>query len=129
MNLLPFIKPAVEKVLEFIPNPAEKARHKAEIEKAIVDAAMNGALAQIEVNKVEAQHDSMFVAGWRPAVGWVCATSLAYSYILSPILAIWFEIPTLELGPLMTLLTGMLGMGGLRTYEKLKGVAREFSPK
>lgn len=129
MNLLPFLKPAVDKVLEFIPNPAEKQRHKAEIEKLLVDAAMQGALAQLEVNKAEAQHKSIFVAGGRPFIMWVCGVGLLFNVLLSPILSIWFEMPDVDMDILYPVLMGMLGLGGLRTYEKLKGVAREVDPK
>lgn len=80
---------------------------------------------QLEVNKVEAASDSVFVAGWRPAVGWICAIALAYSTMLIPLLGIWFTVPTLDTNLLRTVLLGMLGMGGLRTIEKLNKVARE----
>ena len=80
---------------------------------------------QLEVNKVEAASDSVFVAGWRPAVGWICAIALAYSTMLIPFLDIWFTVPTLDTDLLRTVLLGMLGMGGLRTVEKLNKVARE----
>jgi hypothetical protein len=80
---------------------------------------------QLEVNKVEAAHKSLFVAGWRPAIGWICAIALLYSAILSPILNIWFTVPPVETSLLQTVLTGMLGLGAMRSYEKTKGVQRE----
>lgn len=80
--------------------------------------------AQIEVNKVEAASGSIFVAGWRPAIGWVGAAALAYSFIVSPFIGIWVkDVPTLQYEYLMTIITAMLGIGGMRTFEKVKGVS------
>lgn len=80
--------------------------------------------AQIDVNKTEAQHSSIFVAGWRPAIGWVGAAALAYSFILTPFIGIWVkELPAIQYEYLMTIVTAMLGVGGMRTFEKVKGVA------
>ena len=84
---------------------------------------------QTEINKIEASHPSLFVAGWRPAVGWCCVVALFYNYILSPLLiqvcSLFGKnigIPVLDVGDLMVLLLGMLGLSGLRTFEKTKGV-------
>lgn len=85
---------------------------------------------QNEINKVEAQHRSVFVSGWRPFIGWVCGVALAYNFIVRDLLT-WFMTnyyselgitmpPALQMEHLMTVLLGMLGLGGLRTYEKLK---------
>jgi hypothetical protein len=86
------------------------------------------AKAQIELNKQEAKHRNIFVAGWRPAVGWICASALAYNFILRDLLA-WLLLntnqamtlpPALAMDHLLTILLGMLGLGGLRTFEKNK---------
>jgi len=89
-------------------------------------------LAQLEVNKVEAAHTSMFVSGWRPFVGWVCGVSLLYHFLLSPFMVFVFTmagaeviLPEFEFSQLSSILMGMLGLGGLRTFEKMKGVNRE----
>jgi hypothetical protein len=78
---------------------------------------------QNEVNKMEAQHRSIFVAGWRPFIGWICGIALLYNFVLRDIIA-WYSPmsapPALQMEHLMTVLLGMLGLGGLRTYEKLK---------
>ena len=79
---------------------------------------------QGEINKVEAQHRNIFVAGWRPFIGWVCGFALAYNFVLRDLL-IWFlgqeqVPPALQMENLMTVLVGMLGLGGMRTFEKLK---------
>jgi len=90
-------------------------------------------LSQLEINKVEAANASVFVSGWRPAVGWVCATSLAYVGLLEPILrflaVVIFgytgEFPVISTDLTMQLLLGLLGLGGYRSFEKLKGVSRD----
>ncbi len=78
---------------------------------------------QSEINKVEAQHRTIFVAGWRPFIGWVCGFALAYNFVLRDML-IWYfgqegVPPALQMEHLMTVLVGMLGLGGMRTFEKL----------
>ena len=83
------------------------------------------AKGQLEVNKVEAAHKNMFVAGWRPAIGWICGFALMYSTILSPILGIWYTVPPVDSSLLTTVLMGMLGLGAMRTVEMTKGVQRE----
>ena len=80
---------------------------------------------QLEVNKVEAAHKSLFVSGWRPAIGWICGFALMYSTILAPILDIWFTVPAVDSSLLTSVLTGMLGLGAMRTVEKIKSVARD----
>jgi hypothetical protein len=88
--------------------------------------------AQLKVNEVEAANPSVFVSGWRPFVGWVCTAALAIQFIISPT-ASWIAallghavaFPSLDMGTLLTLLGGMLGLGGLRTVEKINGVARD----
>jgi hypothetical protein len=88
-------------------------------------------LEQVKVNAEEAKSGSIFVSGWRPAVGWVCASALAYNYVLMPFI-VWFAklfypdappMPILNIGELMTLLIGMLGLSGMRSFEKYNQVA------
>ena len=83
------------------------------------------AKGQLQVNRVEAAHKSLFVSGWRPAIGWICGLSLFYSTILSPILGIWFTVPPVDSSLLTTVLMGMLGLCAMRTVEKTKAVARD----
>ena len=90
------------------------------------------AKAQIEVNKAEAKHNSLFVSGWLPAVGWTCCIGLASNYLFIPLanfaLALansTIEIPVLDISTMMPVLMGMLGLGAMRSYEKGKGVSRE----
>tara|TARA_B110000483_G_C17833151_1_gene403605 strand:- start:115 stop:498 length:384 start_codon:yes stop_codon:yes gene_type:complete len=82
------------------------------------------AKGQLEVNKVEAAHKSLFVSGWRPAIGWICGLALLYSTILAPILGIWFIVPPVDSSLLTSVLMGMLGLGAMRSYEKKNNVAR-----
>jgi hypothetical protein len=88
-------------------------------------------LAQIEVNKVEAAHRSIFVAGWRPCCGWICAIALGYHFVLQPIILfllalnnLEYTLPEFDMGALLYVLGGMLGLGGLRSYEKSKGITK-----
>ena len=79
---------------------------------------------QTKINELEAQHRTVFVAGWRPFIGWVCGVALAYNFVVRD-LFIWAikpetVPPALQMEHLMTVLLGMLGLGGLRTYEKIK---------
>jgi len=122
------IKP-VSKILDkFVADKDLKAKLQHELDTEIHRAN----LAQIDVNKAEASHKSLFVAGWRPFVGWVCAGALAYHFILQPILVfaisvygISITLPEFDMGSLMTILMGMLGLGGLRTLEKVQKVSRD----
>ena len=83
------------------------------------------AKGQLEVNKVEAAHKSLFVSGWRPAIGWISGLALLYSTILAPILGIWFIVPPVDSSLLTSVLMGMLGLGAMRSYEKKNNVARD----
>jgi len=104
---------------------------KTEAERAQLAAAVAIVQGQLAVNQAEAANPSLLVAGWRPAIGWICGGALAYTYLLYPLLvwaaAIWWPNLTPPKlgndGMLYELLLGMLGLGGLRTFEKVKGVA------
>ena len=90
------------------------------------------AMAQIEVNKAEAASGSVFKGGWRPFIGWVCGFAFAYHFILQPILLFGIVVagvsfpplPAFDMSQMMPVLLGMLGLGGLRTYEKKTGVTK-----
>ena len=99
---------------------------RAEIEARLLEIENQGLQAQIELNKIEAQSASVFVSGWRPAAGWVCVLGLFYTFLLQPLLA-WAtssKPPEIDTTLLIQLLFGMLGLAGIRTYEKGKGIAR-----
>jgi hypothetical protein len=85
--------------------------------------AQQPALAQVELNKIEAQHRSVFVAGWRPAIGWVCAAGLSFPFVINPCIQWWTGDvgPTLPLSSITELIIAMLGLGAMRTVEKFGG--------
>ena len=80
---------------------------------------------QLAINQQEAAHKSLFVAGWRPFIGWICGFGLAYNVLINPILSTWFTMPPVDPGLLYPVLTGMLGLGAMRSWEKSRGVGRE----
>lgn len=120
---------------KFFPDKAQANEAKLKL----LEMQQNGELAQLaglqasdkqqtDVNLVEAQSPSLFKSGWRPAIGWICGLGLAYQYLTLPILA-WYSTnhsmsapPPLDMATLTQLLFGILGLGALRTLEKLKGV-------
>lgn len=89
-------------------------------------------MGQLEVNKTEAQHRSIFVAGWRPFIGWTCGIALMAHFVLFPatdfiVAYLGYNVPPMpafDMESLMTVLLGMLGLGGMRSFEKLKGVSK-----
>jgi hypothetical protein len=87
------------------------------------DKMMELVKVQSEINKMEAQHRNIFVAGWRPFIGWICGIALAYNFIIRDLIA-WVSPdvmpPAIQMDQLITILLGMLGLGGLRTFEKIK---------
>jgi hypothetical protein len=117
---------------KFIEDKDQKAQLAHELATMADRHAQDLALAQIEVNKAEAASGSVFKGGWRPFIGWVCGSAFAYHFVLQPVivfvvLAVGVDLPPLpefDMTSLMTVLMGMLGLGGLRTYEKQKGIAK-----
>lgn len=130
--LIGALLPAVTGILDkLIPDAGARDKAKAEAEAALLAALAKADADQLAVNKAEAESGSNFRGGWRPAVGWVCAAALAYQYLVRP-LAPWVAnafganlppMPGLD-GTLFELVLAMLGLGGLRSFEKLKGVSR-----
>lgn len=130
--MLPFLAaaiPLITKVLDrVIPDTAARDQAKAELEQGLLTAMIQSGIAQQEVNKAEAQHASLFVAGWRPAVGWTCALGFFWTFVGHPV-ATWAmlllgrpeQLPVIDHEILMELVFGLLGMAGLRTFEKFRG--------
>jgi len=114
----------------FIPDPEAKRAAEAEFLKMAMDGELKQTIAQLEINAREAAHPSVFVAGWRPFFGWAGGAAFVYATIGQPMLAWvaaikgWPTPPTLNLDLLWVVITGMLGIGGLRTMEKFKGVTK-----
>lgn len=132
--LLDWLTPVLSIVQKLIPDPAAKAQ----AQLALLQLQQSGqleqekdqlqqALAQIQVNQTEAASPQAFRANWRPFVGWICGLGLGYQFLLEPLLAWLSQIqhlpipPTLDVSTLLTLLGGLLGFGGYRTFEKLNG--------
>tara|TARA_R110000796_G_scaffold37983_1_gene95952 strand:- start:214 stop:600 length:387 start_codon:yes stop_codon:yes gene_type:complete len=112
---------------KFIPDPEQAAKAEA----ALRDSLVSWDKGQLDVNKAEATHRSIFVAGWRPFIGWTCGAAFAYHFVFQPIILIIlkangveFELPEFDMAALSSVLMGMLGLGGLRTFEKLKGLTK-----
>lgn len=131
--LAPLIGPVVDKALDLIPNKNERARAKEKLESDLLSMVANADAQQAKTNQVEAAHKSIFIAGWRPFIGWTCGVSIAWSLMVQP-MVIWCchmhgidvsGMPVIETDQVYQMLTGMLGLGTLRTFEKIKGVSRE----
>lgn len=113
-----------------LPDKAAKDAAAAQLLSMQVAGEIASIAGQIDTNKAEATNTSLLVSGWRPFVGWTCGMGLAVQFVINPF-ATWIAalahhpivFPSLDMGTLMTLLVGMLGLGGLRTFEKTQGVA------
>lgn len=114
----------------FVPDPAAKQAAEMEMFRMAADGELKQILAQLEINAREAQHASIFVAGWRPFFGWIGGFAFLYATIgmsvLNWILALKSlpPLPELNMELLWVVITGMLGIGGLRTFEKNKGLTK-----
>ena len=126
MSILSLLVGPVTTLLDkFIPDADTKAQLSFEIATMADNHHHDAMIAQLAVNAKEAEHKSIFVSGWRPFIGWVCGVSMAFNYIVLPLLtAFAIEVSPLDLATMMPVLMGMLGLGSLRTAEKWKGVAR-----
>ena len=117
---------------KFIPDADEKAKLAHEIATMAEKQAHEANMGQLEINKMEAQHRSVFIAGWRPFLGWGLSFAMIWHFVLVPMITFGFayagvdapELPAFDMESLMTVLLGMLGLGGLRTFEKTKGLTK-----
>ena len=123
--LVSAIAPLLEKV---IPDDDERAKMAHEIATLAERQAHEIALQQIEVNKLEAKSDSILKGGWRPFIGWVCGVAFAYHFVLQPLFAFWLAafgisltLPYFDMASLLTVLGGLLGLGAMRTVERVQG--------
>ena len=115
---------------KLFPDPAQASEAKLKLLELQQNGDLTTMIAQTDINKEEAKSASLFVSGWRPAIGWVCALALAYQYLIRPLAGTVAGIAGIVIPPLpglddnlWQLMMGMLGMGGLRTFEKVQGVA------
>lgn len=119
------------------PDPAQAAAAKLELikmqqsgELAMMAADVDIAKGQMAINAAEASNGSLFIGGWRPFIGWTCGAAFAYKFVLAPAAAFALTaygnpivLPVLDFTEMSTVLLGMLGLGGMRTVEKIKGVS------
>ena len=132
MALTALIGPATKLIGKFVKDKDLQQKLSHDIATMAERHAHEVVKAQIEVNKTEAQHHSMFVAGWRPAIGWVCCLGMAGNFLIIPFVNMALElletgvvVPMIELDLMMPVLMGMLGLGAMRTVEKVKKVDRK----
>lgn len=115
------------------PDANEEQKMKFEQFKTELDAVWRNQLAQLDINKLEAQSTSLFVSGWRPAIGWVCGVALTYAAVIEPLVRFVAVVgfgyvgafPVLDTDITLQILLALLGLGGYRSIEKIKGVARK----
>jgi hypothetical protein len=114
----------------WMPDPEKKREAEMELVRMAADGELKQVMAQLEINAREAAHPSVWVAGWRPGFGWAGVVGFLYATILQPLLAWlanvkgWPIPPELNMDLLWVVVTGLLGIGGLRSVEKIKGAAR-----
>ena len=127
-SLLPVATSIIDRV---VPDKNAAKKAKLDMQKELTTAFNKANLAQIETNKIQAAHPSIFVSGARPAIMWICAFGLGWQFVFQPV-AVWglaltdagVALPIIETEGLMSLTLALLGLGGMRSFEKSKGVQR-----
>ena len=120
------VGPITSLISEVVTDKDKRDELAFKVSTLVATQAHENAIAQLKVNEREAAHQSMFVAGWRPFIGWTCGTAMAFNYLIVPIAdGFGFQMTVLDITTMFPVLMGMLGFAGLRTYEKVKEVARE----
>ena len=130
--LTALIGPVTSLLDKFIEDKDQKAKLAHELSTMAEKHAQELAKGHLEINKAEAGHKSIFVAGWRPFIGWTCGVALAWHFVIAPFIMFFSAyfgldmpaLPDFDMGSLLTVLMGMLGLGGLRTFEKYKGITK-----
>lgn len=138
--LLDVLGPIVSKVLDFIPDPQKKAEAQLKLQQELdsnsqklLEAFSAMDRAQAETNTEEAKSANIFIAGWRPFIGWTCGAAFAWSFLIQPVLVFVLvalgrplpNLPAIAVGEMMPVLMGMLGLAGMRSWEKAQGVHNE----
>ena len=131
--LLALINPIASIIDRVIPDKSAAATAKAQLLETEVQGELNTAIGQIQTNTAEAANQSVFVAGWRPFVGWACGAAFVYAFILQPSLQTFAvilhskidvtQLPKLDLSTMMPVLLGMLGLGAMRSFDKTQGTS------
>lgn len=117
---------------KFVPDRDAQIRIQSELQQRLVQIEADSAKAQTEINQTEAASSNLFASSWRPAVGWVCALAFAWQFVGQPFFSFFYTLTTRQPAPVValdsealnTVLFGLLGLGGFRTWEKIKGVAK-----
>lgn len=124
--ILALIGPIKELISEFIPDADKQNELAHEIATKATDQAHAISMAQLAVNQQEAAHRTIWVAGWRPFIGWVCGCGLAMNFLVIPLMPLFTDvvIEPLDLATMLPVLGGLLGLGTLRSYEKVKGISK-----
>lgn len=127
LSIFDAVTPVINKVLDFIPDPKQKL----EAQQALMQGLSQWDAQQSAINVEEAKSNSLFIAGWRPFLGWTCGAAFAYKFVLQPLLVFLLVafhsdfniklLPALDWAEMSTVMFGMLGLGGMRTFEKMKG--------
>ena len=128
--ILTAISPIITDLIDrAFPDSEKREQTRLEVMSKVQEQLNTLDLAQMDVNKIEAQHQSLFVAGWRPFIGWICGAAFGYHFILQPLFAFAMAslghiiiLPVFDMDALYAVLGGMLGLGSLRTIEKVRGV-------
>ena len=133
MAIFSLVSSAIGTILDrVLPNKVERDKAKAELAILEAKGELEVILKQLEINSNEAKHSSVFVAGARPFILWVCGSAFAYHFLIYPIMISIAafngmdvsNLPQFDMSQMLPVLGGLLGLGGFRTYEKMKGVAR-----
>jgi hypothetical protein len=119
-------------VNKFVPDRDQQIKIQAELQQQLIQIEADAAKSQAAINQTEAASPNLFVSGWRPSVGWVCATAFAWQFVGQPAFSFFYTLYTKQPAPVIaldhdalnTVLFGLLGLGGFRTWEKVKGVAK-----
>lgn len=129
-DLTGFLTPVISRLADFIPDPEARAKAQAEATTQMLEFVTSQNNAQLAVDAAEANNKNVFVAGWRPAIGWACGAAFAWDYVLEPMATFVcaaighpVALPSLDTSEMTPVLMGMLGLGGMRTYEKIAGAA------
>lgn len=130
---IPQMVTAVSEIVnKFVPDRDQQLKLQAELQQQLIQIEADAAKAQAEINQVEAASPNLFVSGWRPSVGWVCALAFAWQFVGQPFFSFVYTLATHQPAPVVALdgealntcLFGLLGLGGFRTWEKIKGVTK-----
>jgi hypothetical protein len=119
-------------VNKFVPDRDAQVKLQAELQMKLMEIEADAAKSQAEINNTEAASSNIFVSGWRPCVGWVCATAFAWQFVIQPFFSFAYTLYTKQPAPVValdhdalnTVLFGLLGLGGFRSWEKVKGVSK-----